>query len=161
MQRSVQVDSFSLVGTLFSANGPKAFFDGTDSDFKKVLKPGETIAGFQISEILPAGVRLAGGASGMDLRVGNGLRREDGGPWKLSTVSATYASRSSGAASDNDSFRRSRSNDTRRSSGREDTYSRRNDENSSTTASRGESPPAAEVNEVLRRLMEQREKENQ
>lgn len=156
LQRSVQVDQFALVGTLFSSKGPKAFFDGTESDYRKVLQPGGSIAGFQVSQILPSGVRLMEGTNEMDLRVGNGMRREDRGPWKLATGSASYASSSSGSGG---SGYDSHSNGSGRSFGRNNSYasSNNNDHNSSSS----DSTSTAEVNDVLKRLMEKRQKEIQ
>lgn len=87
-QRSTHVDSFTLVGTLVSEGGTTAFFDGSESSFRKALKPGSRIAAFELVTVQPAGVRLTEGTNVIDLKVGAGFRREERGPWK-STGSAT------------------------------------------------------------------------
>ena len=70
-------DSFALVGTMHYDKGPFAFFDGTRSDYRKVLKPDETIAGFKVTEILPSAVKLTSSTNQIELPIGMQLRRED------------------------------------------------------------------------------------
>ena len=78
-QRSVRVESFSLVGTLLSEDKePVAFFDGTSSEFRQALKAGGRIAGFTVKEILHAGVRLTEGTNILEVLVGTGMRRDRG-----------------------------------------------------------------------------------
>lgn len=155
-QRSVRVESFTLVGTLLSAKGPVAFFDGTGSDFHKSLKPGGKIGNFTIREILHAGIRLTEGTNEMELRVGNGMRREDEGLWKVSSGGASYASSSGGASrSDSSSYRSSSSNG--RSSDRNGSSHGHGESRSSSSS---DSPPPGDLGDVLKRLMEQREKDN-
>ena len=156
-QRSVRVESFSLVGTLLSEEKePVAFFDGSSSELRKALKAGGSIAGFTVKEILHAGVRLASGTNITEVLVGSGLRREDAGLWKASTVSTSYASSSVGgssgggdASSDNGGGGRSSGRGGR--NGRGDSGS-----SASSPASGASSTDAAEI---LKRLMEKREKE--
>lgn len=158
-QRSVRVEAFTLVGTLISERGSTALFDGTSSEFRKPLKAGGTIAGFTVKEILHAGVRLAEGTNTLDVRVGSGLRREDEGLWKPAT-GGSYAStpsiasnRESGGVSsrpDNGSGRTFARNGGGRGGRGESNGST---ENSSAPASGGD------VDAILKRLMEQREKE--
>lgn len=136
-QSSVQVDAFSLVGTLVSEKGPVAFFDGTEEDFREAVKPGDNIAGFEVREVRYAGVRLAEGTNTFDLAVGSGMRRENRGLWKHTTEITSFASTGSSGSSPSDSFSRNSGNGSR--------------------SNGGDSTP--EVNDVLKRLMEQREKE--
>jgi hypothetical protein len=70
-------ESFALVGTMHYDKGPFAFFDGSRSDYRKVLKPDETIAGFKVAEILPSAVKLTSSTNEIELPVGMQLRRED------------------------------------------------------------------------------------
>jgi hypothetical protein len=137
-QRSVRVESFSLVGTLLSEKGPVAFFDGSSSEFHKVLKPGGKIAGFRVQEILHAGVRLENGTTASELRVGSGMSREDEGLWKVAESASSHRSRPSSGSSD---------------------VSARVITNGGEGSGAASNPPPAEVNDVLKRLMEQREKE--
>jgi hypothetical protein len=79
-----RVESFALLGTMSYEKGPFAFFESSRSDYQKVLKPTDTIAGYTITEIQPSYVRLNSGSNELQLRVGMQLRREDDGPWHAS-----------------------------------------------------------------------------
>lgn len=82
------IQSFSLVGTMSFKKGTFAFFDGTRTEFKKPLKAGERIAGYEIKEIKPGGVKIANETNEFDIKVGQQLRREDEDEWQLSTAPA-------------------------------------------------------------------------
>jgi hypothetical protein len=71
--------------------GTFAFFDGTSSEYKKALKLTDSIAGYKVTNIAPNGVKLAAGTNELDLSVGAQLRREEDGPWLLSSQSMSYA----------------------------------------------------------------------
>ena len=135
-RRAPRVDSFSLVGTMSYPKGAYAFFDGSSSDFRKSLTPGATIAGYTIREITPASVKLEANGSTLELKVGGQLRREEEGEWKLDS-SGERASYAAGASS---------------SSGGSTS-------GGGSGSSGGGGASESEVNEVLKRLMEQREKE--
>lgn len=80
----VRVDSFTLVGTMSYEKGRYAFFDGTRSEYRKTLKPSETIAGYKIAEIAADHIKLAAASNQtINLPVGTQMRRTDGGPWAL------------------------------------------------------------------------------
>ena len=79
-----RVDSFALAGTMSYEKGPFAFFDGSSSDYRKALQINGAIAGFKVSDIEPAYVKLASPTNEIELRVGMQLRREDNGEWHLS-----------------------------------------------------------------------------
>jgi len=49
-----------------------------------VLKPAETIAGYTVTAITPAYVKLASSSNEIELPVGMQLRREESGDWHLS-----------------------------------------------------------------------------
>ncbi|MEY4387251.1 MAG: hypothetical protein RLY20_2534 [Verrucomicrobiota bacterium] len=171
-QRSVMVEWFNLVGTLVTSHGPTAFFDGSATDFQTTLSEGESIAGFKVKEILHAGICLEQGTNTLELAVGSGMRREDQGLWKHSDSGMSFASNSSRSSSETES----RSSDSNYSSrGRQDSSGRSSRSGSSRSSfSRGSSseptqsssssstvgnPSAGDVDAVLKRLMEQREKE--
>jgi hypothetical protein len=78
-----RIDSLTLVGTMSYEKGFYAFFDGSSSDYKKVLEPGKVIAGYQIGAVTGGGVRLQAGTNTVELRVGMQLRREEEGAWQL------------------------------------------------------------------------------
>jgi len=91
-------DSFTLVGTMSYDKGDFAFFDGTSSDFKKVLKPDQTIAGYKVVSILPDSVKLEREKKDIDLRVGTQLHRQEDGTWVQASSGGAYAE-SSGSGS--------------------------------------------------------------
>jgi hypothetical protein len=78
-----------LLGTLSYEKGSFAFFEGTSSEYRKVLKPAETIAGHKIVEIAPTHLRLEAGGREIELPVGMQMRREDDGDWTVSARSET------------------------------------------------------------------------
>jgi hypothetical protein len=126
------VDSLTLVGTMSYEKGTFAFFDGTSSDYKKALKLTDSIAGYKVTNITPNSVKLASGTNELDLSVGAQLRREEDGPWLLSNQSTSYAATSG---------------------------------SSSTNAAAGTTTPGSDTasggteSDILKRLMQKREKE--
>jgi hypothetical protein len=84
-------DSLTLVGTMTYEKGTFAFFDGTSSEYKKALKLTDSIAGYKLTNIAPNGVKLASGTNALELSVGAQLRREENGPWLLTGQSTSYA----------------------------------------------------------------------
>jgi hypothetical protein len=125
-QRSVRVESFSLVGMISYTKGAFAFFDGTSSNLKKVLEPSEKIAGFTVTKITPQAVQLEADGKQIEMPVGTQMRREDGGKWELAAQSEAPAAAAA-----------------------------------STLSSAGSVPSASsgEANDVLKKLMQQREQE--
>jgi hypothetical protein len=79
--RTVRTDAFALVGTMSYGKGPFAFFDGSRSEYKKVLKPDETIGDFKVTGIEPASVKLASSTNEIELKVGMQLERQENGAW--------------------------------------------------------------------------------
>ena len=95
--RSVQpktVDAFTFVGTMSYEKGIFAFFDGTRTDYKKALKPDETIAGYKVVSISPDAVKLQLNTNTVALSVGSQMRRRDDGRWDRSASAETYNSTS-------------------------------------------------------------------
>ena len=122
---------FSLVGTLSSRNGMLAFFDGNDSDYRKVLSPDGVIAGYKVVEITLRGARLEAAGKPVELKVGAQMRQEGKGEWQLAD-SGKLPSATTG-------------NETPAT-----------DE---TPAAGPASGSASEPNDVLKKLMQQREQE--
>jgi hypothetical protein len=83
-RRSTRAEYFTLVGIMsYDAQGPLAFFDGTSSQYQKVLKPADSIAGYKVTGIEPAYVKLAVGSNEFQLPIGMQLRRDSEGKWQL------------------------------------------------------------------------------
>jgi len=132
-RRPNRVDSFGLVGIMEYEKGRFAFFDGSSSEYRQTLKPNGTIAGHTVVDIQPDRVRLAYGTNQLaELRVGMQMRREEGGAWVVGDSDASFA------GSDRDAAPRS-----------------------SGATGRFEAVPSAELDEVVKRLMQQRERETQ
>jgi hypothetical protein len=118
-------ESFTLVGTMSYDKGDFAFFDGTSSDYKKVLKPAETIAGYRVVSILPDSVKLERESKDIDLPVGSQLRHQDDGTWVKAAGAGVYAASTTEVGS-----------------------------------SQTETAPSGTDSDILKRLMQRREKEN-
>ena len=74
---------FSLVGTLSSRKGMLAFFDGNDSDYRKVLSQDGVIAGYKVVEITLRGAKLEAAGKPVEMKVGAQMRQEGKGEWQL------------------------------------------------------------------------------
>lgn len=79
-----RTESLALVGVMSYGKGPMAFFEGTRSDYRKVLKPNDSIAGFKVTAIEPSSVKLVANTNEIELQLGMQLAREEDGDWKLS-----------------------------------------------------------------------------
>jgi hypothetical protein len=134
------VESFSLVGVMAYQKGNFAFFDGSSSQFRKAVKPADTIAGFKVAEVFGNSVKLVSDSKEFTLQVGTQMRREDEGEWQSSKRTEAYGSGGS---------RGSLSSSTATPPGPTTAAP-------AATASPGSS---AGADEVLRRLMQRREQE--
>ena len=153
-RRPTRVETFALVGTMAYEKGVFAFFEGSSSEFTKALKPDGLIAGHKVVDILANGVKLEMDGQVMELAIGSGMRREDQGAWKISEV--TVSENNAVSPSDGGS-RNSRNGRSRRGN---DSSSDRSTVAGSSSPDTGSSAPNADQSEILKRLMERREKEN-
>ncbi|MBL9127430.1 MAG: hypothetical protein JNL97_07280, partial [Verrucomicrobiales bacterium] len=139
--KQVRVDTLALVGSMSYTKGDFAFFDGSSSEFRRVLKAGDTVAGFQVQTIGRESVQLQSEGKTLELSIGSHLRREDGGEWRLVAESAPASSFAGGG------------------SGRE----RRSDSSSSSTpgdsSTSSTSAGSGDADDILQRLMKKREQE--
>ena len=149
----VKVDTVALVGTMDYEKGLIAFFDGSSSEFRKGLKPQGTIAGCTITAITFSSVTLEAGGKSWTLPVGMALRREDAGEWQVAAYEA-------GTTSGGGSGPGSRTN-SRRETGRSGGNSSDVPQTAAAAATGSSTASSSDASEVLKRLMEQREKENQ
>lgn len=99
VRRTPKIDSLTLVGTMDYEKGKMAFFDGSSSQFKKVVKIGDSVGAFKLLEITPNQVKLATDKAEMQLLIGQALRREDEGEWQVSSVSVIGSGSASVASS--------------------------------------------------------------
>jgi hypothetical protein len=78
----IRIDAFALKGTMSYAKGRFAFFDGTSSDYNKVLEVGGNIAGYTVVEITSDGVMLSANGKEFRLAVGRQVRKQNGN-WQM------------------------------------------------------------------------------
>jgi len=138
-RRPARVDTIALVGVLENGSDRIAFFDGSNPDYRCAVRPGQTVAGLTVQEIRFDKVYLAGDTQRWELPVGRALRREEDGPWELSEAVGLPLAASSGSGSGG-----------------------RFDSNPDARAvSSGSSGPGGAADEILRKLMERRAREEQ
>jgi len=167
-RRPTRVESFTLVGTMAYEKGAFAFFDGSSSEFSKVVRSGGVIAGYKIADVLANGVKLEGDGKTFELPVGSAMRREDAGTWHLGEglagTASSYAStrsptsRSSRGDSSNHSSRSSRPESTSTTDPSEIFNQEKQDRKEYKKELKLDSKAESEI---LKRLMERREKESQ
>jgi hypothetical protein len=79
----------------YDAKGPLAFFEGSSAEYRKVLKPNDSIAGFTVAAIEGSHVKLASPTNQVDLRIGMQLNHDENGGWHVTERSETVAPRPS------------------------------------------------------------------
>ncbi len=128
--------ALTLVGTMSYEKGTFAFFNGNTDNLKKALQVGETIAGYTILEISPNSVKLetADKKKQFPMNVGDAMRQE-GGKWVFGDVGDLSGDTGAATAA---------------------TGSTSSDNPTPATPA-----SAGQPNEILKRLMQLREKENQ
>jgi hypothetical protein len=126
----------SLVGIMSYNKGTFAFFNGNDSDLKQVLPVSGKVAGYTVTEMTTSRVKLVSDdkKETLDLKVGDVLRQENG-KWELSDSRDVPAETSPTASAGRD--------------------------NSTATDAATVPSVADQPNEILKKLMELRQKENQ
>jgi hypothetical protein len=131
-----------FVGTMSYEKGLFAFFSGNNIDLSKVLRVGDNLQGYLITDITATNVLMTSTdkKEQIELEVGDGLRQEND-KWIYSKPGELPAEASPVAAPSSSSS------------------------NTSSSESAGSTPAApssaGEPNDVLKRLMEKRAKENQ
>jgi hypothetical protein len=132
--------SFTLVGTMSYEKGMFAFFDGNQSNLRKVLYQSDSnsIAGFTVAEITPAGVTLqtADKKQTVEMKIGKSMRQE-GNNWQLSDSGQSFAGASAG----------------------ESAAPAATDGSGADAGSAAAPSPALDGNDVLKKLMQKREQE--
>jgi len=98
--RRSRVESFALVGTMSYEKGRFAFFDGTSSDYRKVIGTSDRIAGYTIGVVTPEHVTLQStNSTEIKLPLGMQMRRIEDGAWEMSERSSAMASTGSSSSS--------------------------------------------------------------
>ncbi len=155
-QALARAPGFALVGTMIYEKGSFAFFDGTDAQYKKVIKNSGTIGDYQVAEIAAKYVTLQADTNRVTLPVGMQMKKL-GETWEL--VAGTDAA-IGGASTSGFSGGRDREYSNRR-------FGRRAAQDNSSSSEQTDSAPApapaptGDVSDVMKRLMQQRERELQ
>lgn len=139
--RSIRPPSIELVGTMSYDKGMFAFFSGNSEDLSQVLQVGGKLQGYTITAVTTdsVGLESADKKEQIELKIGDGLREENS-KWVFSKVGELPVE--AGAPAE--------------SSGAMEGGSPQISSSAPTAP-----PSATEQNEHLKRLMQQREKENQ
>ncbi len=96
-----RLDVITLVGTMESDRGLRAFFEGSASAFRKALRVGESIESFKVTQVSPTGAELEREGKQFSLRVGQQLRRAEGGEWNLIAADVVRSEAAAAAAKAN------------------------------------------------------------
>lgn len=147
---SIPVHRFALVGTMHNKGESLAFFSGTSSEYRSVLKPGDVIADYQIKAIHDKEIVLDKDGEAIEFTVGMEMSRRGDEPWSMGL--ATPGSNSGSTRARSSSRGRDRSSSGSRFSPRQ----------SSSRSSETSEPSDASRSDILKRMMERRrQQENQ
>ena len=149
------VEAFSLVGTLAYAESQMAFIDGGSSQYKKALRLNDTVAGLKLKSVGASHATFDNDGAEIVLRVGQQLRREDRRAWQVNTQPTTYASTPLASATV------SSTNSTNTTVTADGTATGTNAPTVTPAAAPAEPPPTPAMSEALRRLLENRKKEEE
>ncbi len=126
---------FALTGAMVAEDRMLAFFSGSRSEYNKVLRPGETIADFKIAQVTATGVELAREGKTVALSVGQQIALDGPTAGVPSAISSEFNATSSSGSMTTSSA------------------------TSSPTAPAPSSIGGGDKSEILKRMMERREKE--
>ncbi len=84
VEEPAKTEELVLVGTLVTETNTYAFFEGTSTSFRRVLKAGDTIGGCTITSITVSNVTLQNEEQTLALKVGRALTRKEGESWSIS-----------------------------------------------------------------------------
>lgn len=131
-EKPVRTDELSLVGVVQYDGDRIAVFDGSESAFRRGIREGESVADFRVARIAADGIELTLNDRRIALKVAQQLRRPEGGEWKVSASQVARAEPRTAAGN-------------------------------GSGPPRGAEPAAVEIpadaSEVLKRLMQKREKQ--
>jgi len=162
--RRMRMESFALVGTMSYEKGRYAFFEGTSSDYHKVLQPAEAIAGFKLADVTPDSVKLEStNGQAIELRVGMGMKKREEDEWQVaesveSSGSAGASGAGAGGGSDDVLKRLMQQREQERGSAASETPTQPSVVESK-PETRAEPATGGAADDVLKRLLQQREQE--
>jgi hypothetical protein len=141
--RSNGPQGVTFVGTMAYEKGYFAFFNAGDSDLKKVVSYGGEIADYTVKDISATSVKLIGkDKKEVTMKIGDQMLQE-GGAWKVNDDTGSSAASEPATTTETDNS------------------SSTTDANSTTDAAPAAPSASLQSNDILKRLMEKRAKENQ
>jgi len=167
-ERRVASETFALLGTMSYEKGRFAFFDGSGSQYRKVLKPADTIAGFKIAEVAPTCVKLeTTNGQILELCVGMQMKHREEEGWQLAGSAETSSSSGSPSGTSSSSAGAGESEEVLKKLMAQRAQEGGSTENTPEPPAVAEekkpdgkdSAPADEGDEVLKRLLQKREQE--
>jgi len=84
-----RADRLTLTGVLISERGAVGFFEGTEPEYNVDVEKGGMIAGYRVGEIRTDCVKLTREGRQIELPVGSGLSKQEGGEWELSSSASS------------------------------------------------------------------------
>ncbi len=137
--RPKKIDGLALVGTLIYDQAAYAFFKGSEARYQTALSLSNTIDGLKLIEIGPDSVKFSAPSNSIiELALDKQLRREDEGPWQLSSSPMSWDSAPAGALSSESPSRAFTGRDSRAASS---------------------SSSGGSADDIIKRLMQKREQE--
>jgi hypothetical protein len=97
------VDTIALTGIMTYSKGTFAFFDGSSSMYREAVEVGDAFAGYSVKSISDKQVELEKEDQRLELKIGEQLRREDAGEWKIASNADFTPTSSKEKAPSNDS----------------------------------------------------------
>ena len=112
----VRMERFALTGAMVQDGHTFAFFEGSDSEYNRVAKPGDSLGGVLLTALRTDGATLEVGGETIHLPVGMQLSRHGDGPWRVGeregmpeperTVRSDQGGESGGGGSDSDALQK-------------------------------------------------------
>jgi hypothetical protein len=103
-ERPKRIENFTLLGAIAYDKGNFAFFEGSNSDYRKSVKAGDSIGGLKVAEVAPNHVTFeAGEGKTLELPVGSQMKRTEGEEWKVGGRAESGSTSSTSSSSSTDS----------------------------------------------------------
>ena len=150
-------DYFEFVGTMSYEKGTFAVFNGSSSEYKKVVKLADTIADYKVTNIAPDYVSLTDSTNEVKLAMNAQMRRSLDGEWFVTGNESSGGPRSSFAGSRR-AGRFARNNYAGAPPAANETTTTTRDDNNATNAA-PDTASSGNESDIVKRMMQRREQE--
>jgi len=166
-----RLESFALVGTMSYEKGRFAFFEGSSSEYQKVLEASGNIAGYKVAEVAASHVKLEStNGQTIELPVGMQMKKEDEGAWTVTARAESPGSSSRFSSSSNSGpessealkrllERRQQEGNTEPTNTAEAPLIAEEQTETTNKLEKAEPAPASGADEILKKLLQKREQE--